>query len=270
MEKNNALTVPMAIVVAAIIIGGAVFMTRGGVPAREISKQPEQPPASIAGGISGRAIGTDEHIQGNPDAQIVMLEYSDLECPFCQVFHKTMKSLLDQYGKSGKLAWAYRHFPLEIHPRSPKESEASECAFEQGGNDKFWAYIDRIFEIKPQNESLDPAQLPKIAEKINLDLKSFQTCLNNGKYEEKVKSDYQDGIASGVNGTPHSVLILKTPVTASVEARLGQINQQILTQLPPGSRNVITLDSTKQKVGISGAFQFVTLKEIIDLLLSGK
>lgn len=260
----------MAIVVAGIIIGGAIFMTRGGVPNKEIFKQPEQAPANIAGGISGRVISADEHILGNPDAPIVMLEYSDLECPFCQVFHKTMKTVLEQYGKSGKLAWAYRHFPLEIHPRSPKESEASECAFEQGGNDKFWAYIDRIFEVKPQNESLDPSELPKIAEKINLDLKSFQTCLDSGKYTEKVKSDYQDGIASGVNGTPHSVLILKTPVSASVEARLSQINQQILTQLPQGSRSVITLDSGKQKVGISGAFQFATLKEIIDLLLSGK
>ncbi|MCR4311008.1 MAG: DsbA family protein [Candidatus Taylorbacteria bacterium] len=268
-NQKNTLTIPTAIVVAAIIIGGAIFVTRD-APRKEIFNQPEQAPKAITGSISYRPLSPDEHLVGNPEAPIVMLEYSDLECPFCKSFHKTMKSLLDQYGKSGDVAWAYRHFPLEIHPRASKEAEATECASELGGNEAFWAYANNLFDITPANNGLDPAQLPQIAVQTGLDLSAFENCLDSGRYAQKVKDDYQDGLNAGVNGTPHTILILKTPLTESAQTRLAEINQQILLQLPPGSRNVITVNESRTAVGVSGAFQYVTLKEILDLILSGK
>ncbi len=266
--QKNVLTVPIAIVVAGIIIGGAVFLTRGG-PTKEIFKPAEQQAATISEDIALRPVDARDHTLGNPNASIVMVEYSDLECPFCKSFHKTMQTLMEQYGKAGSVAWVYRHFPLDIHPRSPKESEAAECAFEQGGNEKFWAYVNKIFEITPSNNQLDPLQLPKVAGQIGLNVNSFQTCLDSGKYASKIKADYDDGINAGVGGTPHTVLLLSSPVTPAVEKRLGEINQTILRQLQPGSPNLVTMNSTRRKVGISGAFQLPIMKEIISLLLSG-
>ena len=265
--EKNALTVPIAIVVAGIIIGGAIFVTREGQVKSVFQKPAEQAVPSNTQNIESRPVDLNDHILGNPNAKIVMVEYSDLECPYCKSFHKTMQTILDEYGKDGEVAWVYRHFPLSIHPKAPKEAEATECAFEMGGNSTFWDYVNKIFAITPANNGLDPAKLSDVAGQIGLDIAKFKTCLDSGKYAEKVKSDYDDGVKAGVNGTPHSVFLLSDKVTTATEKRLGEINQDILRQLPPGSSNLITIDSGKQKVGVSGAFQLPMMKEIIDLLL---
>lgn len=268
MEKEkNVLTVPIAIVVAGIIIGGAIFFTREG-QVKSVFNQPSAPtPTSTIQDIASRPVDGSDHIFGNPNAKIVMVEYSDLECPFCKSFHKTMQSLLDEYGKDGKVAWVYRHFPLDIHPKSPKESEASECAGELGGNSAFWNYINKIFAVTPANNGLDAAKLPEIAGQIGLNVSQFQTCLDSGKYADKVKADYNDGLKAGVSGTPNTVLVLTSPLTAAAEQGLNAINQKVMQQLPPGSSNVILIDSGKQKVSVGGAFQYPMMKEIVDLLL---
>ncbi|MDO8482210.1 MAG: DsbA family protein [bacterium] len=271
MEKEkNVLTVPIAIVVAGVIIGGAIFVTREGQVKSVFQKPVEQITPSNTADISSRPVDLNDHILGNPNAPIIMVEYSDLECPFCKSFHKTMQSLMDVYGKDGKIAWVYRHFPLDIHPKAPKEAEATECAAEQGGNKAFWDYVNKIFEITPTNNGLDHAQLPLIAGQIGLDVTAFQTCLDSGKYAEKVKADYADGLKAGVNGTPNTVLVLAETLTPAAEQKLGEINQNIMRQLPPGSSSVLTIDSGKRKVDIGGAFQYAMMKEILDLLLSGK
>ena len=108
------------------------------------------------------------------------------------------------------MAWVYRHFPLDsLHSKARKEAAATECANEQGGNDKFWAYLDRLMEVTPSNNGLDLAQLPVIAEYIGLDRAKFETCLNSGKYDKLIQEQYDDAIASGGRGTPFSIVIAK-------------------------------------------------------------
>lgn len=105
-------------------------------------------------------VSPDEHIFGNPNASIFIIEYSDLECPFCKRFHETMKQAMEKYGKNGQVAWVYRHFPLDaIHSKARKEAEATECAAEQGGNEMFWKYTNKLMEITPSNNQLDPKLL---------------------------------------------------------------------------------------------------------------
>ena len=134
------------------------------------------------------------------------MEFSDTECPFCASFHPTMKRIVKDYN--GKIAWVYRHFPLDsIHPKARKEAEATECAAEIGGNNAFWEYLNRIFEITPSNNGLDPAELFNVAEYIGLDRATFGECLNSGKYAAEVEKDYRDAIASGAQGTPYSIVI---------------------------------------------------------------
>lgn len=91
-----------------------------------------------------KPITSSDHIFGNPAAPLKIVEFSDLECPFCQKFHPTLKQLVNDYN--GEVAWVYRHFPLEsIHPSARPAAEASECVASLGGNDAFWQYLDLLF-----------------------------------------------------------------------------------------------------------------------------
>ena len=206
-KKDNLLTIPAAIIIAGIIIGGAVVFSK--------KPAPKDPQAKVQNAsINIDAVTANDHIRGTPDAPIVLVEFSDLECPFCKVFHATMERIMNEYGKTGKIAWVYRHFPLSIHPKAQKEAVASECAFEQGGNEKFWQYVDKVFAVTPSNNRLDPGELPKIAGELGLDLSKFNSCLGSATYDQKIEKHYQDGIRVGIGsipetGTPYSVLIDK-------------------------------------------------------------
>jgi protein-disulfide isomerase len=159
-----------------------------------------------------KPVSAEDHVQGNPNAPVKVVEFSDFECPFCKSFHPTMKRIMDEYGKDGKVAWIYRHFPLdEIHSKARKEAQAAECANELGGNTAFWAFANRLFEIAPSNNRLDLKLLPQIAQEIGLDRTKFESCLagdaRGGKYAAHIEANAQDAVASGATGTPYSLVI---------------------------------------------------------------
>ncbi len=92
-------------------------------------------------------VTTADHIRGNPNALIKIVEFADLQCPFCQFFHDTMQQVMAEYGTKGQVAWVYRHFPLtSIHRYALPWAEESECANQIGGPEKFWSYIDTRFK----------------------------------------------------------------------------------------------------------------------------
>ncbi len=102
------------------------------------------------------AIKTDDHVNGDPTADLIIIEYTDLECPFCMRFHDTMLQVLAEYEKTGKIAWVHRHFPLSaIHSDAEKYAEGSECVYEQGGNAAFWKFADAIFSTEKSGGRVD-------------------------------------------------------------------------------------------------------------------
>ncbi|MCH7492570.1 thioredoxin domain-containing protein, partial [Patescibacteria group bacterium] len=128
---------------------------------------------------------------------------------------ETMQQIVDDYGD--QVAWVYRHFPLDsLHAKARIEAEATECAADQGGNDAFWAFTDRLFEITPSNDGLNLSQLPEIAGDVGLDVGVFQTCLDSGKFADKVEAQYQDAVTAGGNGTPYSVAISASGETVPI------------------------------------------------------
>lgn len=151
-------------------------------------------------------ITEDDHIRGDKEAEISLIEYSDFECPFCRLFHATSKQILDTYN--GKVNLVYRHFPLSFHQNAQKEAEASECANELGGNVKFWEYTDMIFERTTSNGTgfAFDALVP-LAREIGLDEKKFKECLDSGKYANHVQQDFAEGSALGITGTPGNILL---------------------------------------------------------------
>lgn len=260
----------MAIVVAGALVAGAIFLrgNSGVGVARTDQKQQQQgavqPPVSL-NAISIQPVDeTKDHIRGNPNADIMFVEFSDTECPFCKRFHQTMQQVMSEYGKSGKVAWVYRHYPIiQLHSKAPKEAEALECAAELGGNGKFWEYTDELFAITPSNDGLDASELPRIATKVGLNEGLFTECLSNGRKKAKVQSDFDDGAGAGVNGTPHSVLVLKNPI--SDEGRKTLL--ELMEQFRDSSGNLpISFSQDGLRIGLSGALPYQILKSSIEIL----
>jgi len=201
MNKN--ILIPAAIVIAGIFIAIAVYFTGSKTSVTNAPSSTQTTSADIV----VRPVTAQDHILGNPNAPIKMIDYSDTECPFCKQFHTTLKEIYETYATSGEVAWVYRSFPLPIHTKAEHEAEALECAADLGGNQTFWNYLDEIFSVTPSDDGLDPAQLPVIAKDVGLDVNAFNTCLSSGKEAAKVQADYQDAIKAGGSGTPYTVFV---------------------------------------------------------------
>lgn len=148
-----------------------------------------------------------DHIYGNPDAVISLIGYSDFECPYCKAFHATAKQFVDE--SDGQVNWVFRHYPLGFHnPTAQKEAEATECAAELGGNEAFWKFADAVFQNSALNgKGIPEEKLVSIVEEIGLDAEQFQTCLDSGTHTERVQQDLQEGVESGISGTPGNILL---------------------------------------------------------------
>ena len=154
-----------------------------------------------------RVSSSRDHIYGNPNAPVSLIEYSDFECPFCKRFHSTAKEIVDAYG--GKVNWVYRHFPLGMHnPGAQKEAEASECVAQLGGNDAFWKYTNAIYARTQSNGNGFPlTQLVPLAKETGLNEKQFKDCVDSGKYTSRVQEDLDEGVKIGITGTPANILV---------------------------------------------------------------
>ena len=213
-EKNNFshpnLSIPVSIIIAGLIIAGAIIINGGGKKAistgqtAQVQDQPSpsqaQPntaqfePSEQASAVQFD-ITSENHVRGNFNASITLVEFSDFECPFCVRHYPTLKKILSDY--KDKVRLVYKHFPLSFHPNSQKAAEASECADEQS---YFWEYHDKLFENFDVGYSID--NFKKWAKELGLDAQQFNTCLDSGKYAQKVLIDSQEGTDKGVDGTP--------------------------------------------------------------------
>lgn len=228
VNQTNNLAIPVAIVIAGALLAGAVYFSSG-APAPRAQTTPEAGQPSVKLDAMAPVTSAD-HIRGNPDALVKIVEYSDTECPFCKAFHSTMQRIVDEYD--GKVAWIYRHFPLDqLHPKADKEAEALECAGELGGDDAFWRYTDRLFEVTPSNNGLDLAELPNIAAYVGLDVEKFNSCLSSGTYAQHVEENYQEALATGGQGTPWSIAVTRSGKKYPISgARPYEVVKQIIDQ----------------------------------------
>jgi len=150
-----------------------------------------------------------DHVRGDlTKAKIAMVEYSDYECPYCKQFHTTMQDVVKAYGTD--VAWIYRYFPLSFHQNAEKEAEAAECVAQLGGNDAFWKFTDAIYSRTTSNGlGFALTALGPLAKEVGVDQKKFQTCLDSGKNAKLVADEQAGGEASGIDGTPGTIIITK-------------------------------------------------------------
>ena len=192
---------PITIVVAGALIAGAVFL---------VGKSSVPTPGNTSTNVSARPFdASTDHILGNPNATVKVVEYMDLECPHCKAFETTMNQIINYYGLNGNVAWVSRPFPLaSIHSKAPEEAEAAECAASLGGNTAYWQFIEKVFSITPSNNGLDLSQLPVIAGQIGLNVAAFNTCVSSGQFNQKVTDSYNEAIALGAQGTPFTLVMV--------------------------------------------------------------
>lgn len=236
--KNQWIT-PVAIIVAGILIAFALYYrspNKAGTDGADAINN-----ALSAPKIEVEPVSSTDHIRGSKDATVVFIEYSDIECPFCQVFQKTMSEVYTQYGKDNKVAWVYRHFPLAygpnpLHENSDKAAEATECVAEIAGEDAFWKYTDKVYASIDHSKGapMPLSLLTDVAVQQGIDQKKFKTCLDSGKYEKKVKEAYEAGLKAGGEGTPYTVVYYKgqyIPLVNEQGNSLGALPFEILKRI---------------------------------------
>ena len=207
------LTLPLAIVIGALIIAGSVVYagrtvsssfgdlqtspTVAAAPAAPAAApSPAQPAAPDPNKRVNVAVGVYPPL-GKKDAKVTIVEFSDLQCPYCKRFHEdAFPQLKKEYLDTGKASFSYRQFPLPIHPQAPKAAEAVACANDQG---KFWPLIESIFADQAK---IQVADLKAKAKALGLNSGTFNSCLDSGEKKPEVDKDAADGTTAGVSGTP--------------------------------------------------------------------
>ena len=216
---SGSLSLPGAIIIAGALIAVALIWiykpANNGRPSTANSDN--NTPNTASTGIP--PVTAADHLLGNPNAPIKLIEYSDLSCPYCKEFNPTMEQVMDTYGPGGKVAWIYRHFPLYQpvdgvipHPNSLIQAEALECAAQLGGNSGFFAFEKKWFSVFPDDgagrgATIDREVIRKTAEDIGLDAVSFNECVSSGRFKSRIEQSFADSLKAGVTGTPLTIMV---------------------------------------------------------------
>jgi len=142
-------------------------------------------------------ITADDHVWGNPDAKVTIVEYSEFECPFCGRHWPTMKQIKEVYGDQVQVV--FRHFPLSFHANAKPAAIASECAADQG---KFWEMYDKLFEAANAQRLGEEGLYATLATELGLDLTAFNNCMAATTHDAGIQADMDSGTELGVAGTP--------------------------------------------------------------------
>jgi len=208
MKDFEKLSVPISVIIAGALIAGAVVYTNKSQSSDNYradagSAGVGQPIEQGAAYKEVKPVSNDDHILGDKNARIKIVEFSDFECPFCASFHPNMKRVVDEY--KGEVAWVYRHYPLDFHQKAMPAADASECVASKGGNDAFWKFADKVFEEFSSGKDPD---FSTIAVASGVSKSAFDSCAGKGSFDSKIKGNMDDAAKSGFRGTPYSIIIV--------------------------------------------------------------
>jgi len=183
---------------------------------QEIKKLLSKQPAAATANEAPREILLDlggAPSKGDAGARLVLVEYSDYQCPFCSRYVRDTLPLIERdYIKTGKIKYVFRDFPLEsIHPNALVASEAAACAGEQG---KYWEMHDRLFG---NQGALAAADMAAHARAVGVNQPNFQQCLAGGRHKEPIRKGMAEAISLGVSGTPTFFIGLASPDSSKVK-----------------------------------------------------
>lgn len=196
-KKKFEITPSVSILLAGVLIAAAIIfvnrfpmqpVTQGGEPTQEINIP---------------AVTENDHIIGSPNAPIVLVEYSDFQCPFCSRIHPDLKKIVDE--SNGEVAWVYRHYPLDsLHPEATPAAKASECIAKQLGNDAFWKFADAMFA---DQSKMGAAYYVALAGQLGANVQQFSACVQSDEFDDLLAKQSSDAQTSGASGTPFTVVM---------------------------------------------------------------
>lgn len=206
-SSKNIGSLSLARAVQVPVVGQAAALQVQGVAAATSTPVPTAPPARPPAAPENLKPTVDlskAFFKGSADAKLALLEYTDIQCPFCGRHHtQAYPKIITDYVDSGKIKYYYKQFPLEsIHPLAKKAGEGYYCAGEQG---KPFEFLDKAFA---NQDAIGVPDLKKYAKELGLDSSKFDSCLDAGSKAAQIDADFQEGVANGVSGTP-SFLVLK-------------------------------------------------------------
>ena len=205
-RTREAWFIPGAIIVAGLILAVTVYAMRAGDLPGDVAGDP---------GLM-RPVSEIDHIVGNPSAPVVLVEYADIDSAYSKSFQATMEQVMAEYAPGGQVAWVYRHLPLiDQHPYAAQHAEAAECAASLGGPTAFWRFISTLNAAAPDDQQFNPRNYASVVESLGILPQSFESCMTEHRFQERVASDFANGIAIGAGGSPFSVLLVegRPPVT---------------------------------------------------------
>jgi protein-disulfide isomerase len=162
-------------------------------------------------------------VRGRADAPVVLVEYADYECPYCQQVQPAIDKIISEY--KGKVALAYKDVPLPMHANAAKAAEAARCAETQG---KFWEYHDLLFAKK----QLDATVLKEYARDLKLDAVAFDKCLDTGARSELINAQLTEAQGLGIQGTPTFFINGRSTYGNLTVEQLRQIIDEELALVP--------------------------------------
>lgn len=210
MKERQPYLLPAAILIAGAVIATAIFVVRSAEPVT---------PLEFVGSI--RSVSTTDHVIGNPDAPVVVVLYSDIDCAYCKDFQATLTQLMSEYAQGGQVALIYRHFPvINLHQYAAEHAEAAECVAELGGDSSFFRFIDLLQQTAAGNNEFHPDGYPSAVESLGLSLSAFEECRKSNRHVERVTLDFENAVDAGGEAAPYTVLLVKgsssIPITGAL------------------------------------------------------
>jgi protein-disulfide isomerase len=163
----------------------------------------------------------DTPVRGSASAPVTIVEFADYECPYCQQIQPVVDKLLSDYP--GKIAFAFKDFPLPNHAHAQKAGEAAHCAQAQG---KYWEFHDLLFTTR----QFEVPKLKEAAQTLKLDVESFNKCLDSGTQSETVKTQFEESQALGLPGTPAFFVngrLINPNGTVSYDTLRGLVDEEL-------------------------------------------
>lgn len=246
MDKSNSIvSTPVAILIGSALIAISILMSGGALQIKGFNNATgptptlptaANPQAAAPDPSTGPVTVSldDDPVEGNKDAPVTLVEFSDYECPFCKRhFDQTYSQLKTNYIDTGKVKLVFRDFPLSFHdPMATTEAIAANCAREQGGDATYFKLHDLMFTNTTSNGTgLTKDQLNQFAGQLGLNVDNFKSCVDSEKYKDEVAKDIADGSAAGTSGTPSFIIAKST-------------GQSVTGQLIVGAQPYATFKST--------------------------
>lgn len=184
---NQTTSIAVSIFIGFLLVAGALYFSM-------------QSPISVAQASVTRDADS-RHVYGNTDAEITIIEFSDIECPFCSRVHPTIERIVDE--SDGKINWEYRHLPLAFHATAEEAAVVSECVAKHQGNDAFWQYLDTVFK----NQALvSSSYVADVAQDLGVTADQLTACYEDPAIKSLIATDAAAAASVGGSGTPYSVI----------------------------------------------------------------